>query len=170
MIAYPAENDYAPYYGRYIGLVPQGDILRILDSQIGETLRLLGSIDEKKSLHRYASDKWSIREVVGHLSDTERVFSYRALRISRNDPTPLAGFEQNDFVANGNADSIPLKDHLEEFQHVRRASLALFHGMTEEMTGRRGIASDNPITVRAIPFILAGHELHHRGLLQKLYL
>ncbi len=170
MIAHPTENDYAPYYGRYIGLVPQGDILQILARQIEETLQLLGSVDEQKSLHRYAPDKWSIREVVGHLSDTERIFAYRALRISRNDPTPLAGFEQDDFVAHGNADAIPLKDHLEEYRQVRLASLSLFRGMTGEMTGRRGTASDNPITVRAIPFIMAGHELHHRGLIKKLYL
>ncbi len=170
MIAYPSENDYASYYGRYIRLVPPADILRTLASQIEDTLRLLGSIDEQRSLHRYAPDKWSVREVVGHLSDTERVFCYRALRISRNDKTPLPGFEQDDFVANGNADAILLKDHLDEYQQVRRASLALFRGMTEEMTSRRGIASDNPIAVRAIPYILAGHELHHRAILETRYL
>ncbi len=170
MIERPGSNEHSPYYQRYIDLVPAGDILEILSRQVVETRRFLESIGEEKSKRRYAPGKWSIREVVGHLSDTERVFGYRALRFSRNDPTPLPSFEQDDFVRAGNADGRRLGGLLDEFEAVRRATLALYGGMSEEMLARGGTASGSYISVRSIPFIAAGHELHHVRVIREKYL
>lgn len=166
----PAESEYAPYYHTYVGKVPEGNIIDILKRQIEETMRLLAGIPAAKADYRYAPGKWSIKEVIGHLSDSERVFTYRALRFSRNDKTPLPSFEQVDFVKYANFERRALQDLAEEFRLVRAASIALFQSFDEEMHLRTGIASGYEFTVRALPFIVAGHELHHLGILRKRYL
>ena len=169
-LSHPAPDEYAPYYARYIDPLPTGDILQLLADQLLDTLALLHGIPEAKWRHRYAPGKWSVAEVIGHVTDTERVFAYRALRFARGDATPLAGFEQDDYVAAADFDVLPLPALADEFHHVRRATLALFHGMRAEVFGRRGVASGVEFTVRAIPFILAGHERHHVEVLRTRYL
>jgi hypothetical protein len=166
----PEPTEYAPYYGKYISLVPHGDILTTLDQQLDDTLSLLRGITESQSAFRYAPDKWSIRELVGHIIDTERIFSYRALRFARKDETPLPGFDQDVFNENASFDDYPLVELASEFEHVRRSTIFLFKHLEADAWLRRGIASDNEVSVRALAFILAGHELHHVGILRTRYL
>lgn len=166
----PADDEFAPYYGRYITKVADGDILATLRSQIGETRSMLRAIPDARAGHRYADGKWSIRECVGHMADTERVFAYRAMRFSRNDATALPGFDENAFVANASFDQRSLASLVDEFEAVRQATIALFDGLSPDEFQRRGTASDNPVSVRALAWIIAGHELHHRGILQERYL
>ena len=166
----PTPSEYAPYYERYIQLVPDGSALDHLRSQIGETLELLRSVSEEKSNYRYAPGKWSVKEVVGHVADSERVFAYRALRFARNDQTPLPGFDENDYTANSNFADRPLGGVAEEFRAVRMATIALFEGMSREALARQGTANDTRVSVRALVWIIAGHERHHRKILQERYL
>ena len=166
----PATTEYAPYYQTYLKKVPDGNILQILAQQMEETQALLKSLPTGKADFRYAPDKWSLKEVIGHMVDTERVFAYRALCFSRNDKTPLPSFEQNDYVENANFHQRTLEDIAEEFRLVRQANIILFRSFDEEVEGRKGIASGVEFTVRAIPYIIAGHELHHRGILEERYL
>ena len=166
----PSTTEYAPYYGRYISLVPEGNILQILSGQLEETLSLLGGISESQASHRYAPDKWSIKEVVGHVVDSERIFAYRVLRFARNDKAPIEGFEQDDYVQNSNFDERTLADLVEEFEHVRRANLILFRSFNDEVLSRTGTASDAGVSVRALIYIIAGHERHHMEVLKARYL
>lgn len=166
----PAAAEYAPYYGRYIDKVPAGDLLRTLEGQARETQALLAGLSDAKALHRYAPDKWSIKEVIGHVADTERVFSYRALRFARADETPLPGFDEKAWAPAGRFDARSLKDLAGELDAVRRATIALFSGLDTEALARRGTADDKPITVRALAWIIAGHERHHVALLHERYL
>lgn len=168
-ITRPAAGEYAPYYGTYVGKVPEGDLLQILENQRRETQALLGGLSDAKALHRYAPGKWSVKEVVGHLTDAERVFSYRALRFARGDAKPLQGFDENAWVPPGKFDARPLKDLAAEFDAVRRATIALLKSFDAEALQRRGVASDNPISVRALAYIIAGHERHHVGILHERY-
>jgi uncharacterized damage-inducible protein DinB len=168
-IARPQPGEYAPYYERYISLVQGEDILHALDQQRRDTMLLLSCRDESNGDFRYAPDKWSAKEVLGHVCDTERVFAYRALRISRADATPLEGFEQDDYVRNGPFAQRPLADQVEDFIAVRRATLSLLRNLDEAAWLRRGIANKNEVTVRALAYIIAGHELHHRRILQEKY-
>jgi uncharacterized damage-inducible protein DinB len=164
----PESNEYAPYYGKYVSLVSEGDIVVTLEKQLPDTLALLAP-READGDFRYAPGKWSVKEALGHVIDTERVFSYRALRIARNDKTPLAGFEQDDYVKYGQFAQASLAALLEEFSSVRKASVALFRGLDEAAWTRRGMASNNEVTVRALAYMIAGHELHHRGIFQQKY-
>jgi len=166
----PESSEHAPYYERYTSLVPAGDIVSILTRQMEDTLRLLGGIDETQAGYRYAPDKWSIKQLVGHLIDTERIFSYRALRFARNDSNALTGFDQNDFVRSGDFDDRSFADLVDEFEHVRRATIHLFKPLSEEAWLRRGTASDAEVSVRALAFIIAGHETHHMQILKSRYL
>jgi uncharacterized damage-inducible protein DinB len=168
-VARPEAGEYAPYYDRYIALVRGDDILGTLDQQRRETMLLLSGRDEEEGDFRYAPGKWSAKEVLGHVCDTERVFAYRALRISRADATPLAGFEQDDYVRNGPFANRTLSDLVEDFIAVRRATLSLLRNLDEAAWTRRGIANKNEVTVRALAFIIAGHELHHRRILEEKY-
>jgi uncharacterized damage-inducible protein DinB len=168
-ISRPAPDEFIEYYGKYIDLVPGDDAMPALRDQIGDTVRLLKPLDESKAKARYAPGKWSVKEVVGHLADCERVFAYRALRMSRADTTPLSGFDENAYVPAGRFDARPLAELVDEFERVRAASVALFRGMDEEALLRRGTANGNGISVRALAWILAGHELHHRRLLIERY-
>lgn len=169
-IARPGTDEYDPYYGKYISLVPDGDLIKILSAQIDETSHLLNAVTESKAGFRYAPGKWSIKEVVGHLSDAERIFSYRALRIGRGDTTPLPGFEQEDYVKGTNFDVRLLTDLVNEFRAVRQATITLLKSFDEEALRRRGVASDKPISVRALAYCIAGHELHHLAILRARYL
>jgi hypothetical protein len=169
-IAAPDPTEYAPYYGRYIALVGGDDVVAALEDQPRETLALLSTLSEEQGDYRYAPAKWSVKEVLGHVIDTERVLSYRALRFARNDRTPLASFEQDDYVRAGNFADCRLADLIEEFVCVRRASLWFFRQLSAEAWMRRGIASGNEVSVRAVAYIVAGHELHHRRVLQEKYL
>lgn len=165
----PAADEYDPYYAKYISLVPDGDLIKILSAQIEETSNLLKAVAESKAGFRYAPGKWSIKEVVGHLSDTERIFSYRALRIGRGDTTPLPGFEQDDYVRAANFDARLLTDLVNEFRAVRQATITLLKSFDEDALRRRGVASDKPISVRALAYNIAGHELHHLEILRTKY-
>jgi hypothetical protein len=166
----PEASEYLPYYGRYIALVPEGDVVATLESQFRDTHALLAGIPAGRSKHRYAPGKWSINEMAGHIIDSERIFSIRALRFARADPTPLPGFEQDDYVRNGSFDSYPLAELLSELEGVRRSTVLFFRHLTEEAWMRRGLANNAEITVRALAWIIAGHELHHREILRTRYL
>ena len=168
-IARPQPGEYSPYYNRYISLVQGEDILNALDQQRRETMTLLCGRDEEDGDFRYAPGKWSAKEVLGHVCDTERVFAYRAMRIARADPTPLEGFEQDDYVRNGPFAQRPLADLIEDFIAVRRATLSLLRNLDEAAWMRRGVANKSEVTVRALAYIVAGHELHHRGILEEKY-
>ncbi|HEY7686838.1 MAG TPA: DinB family protein [Gemmatimonadales bacterium] len=170
LISRPDEDEYAPYYGRYISRVPDGDLCAILASQLADTLALIRSIPEQRGTHRYADGKWSIKEVIGHLIDTERIMSYRALRFARADQTPLPGYEQNDYVPPGGFDRRTLQDLSEEFAAVRQATLHLFRHLDPAALTRAGTASGNRVTVRALAYIIAGHERHHIEILKAEYL
>ena len=168
-IARPGPGEYAPYYDRYISLIPGTDILGTLDSQRRQTMLLLSGRDEEDGDFRYAPDKWSAKEVLGHVCDTERIFAYRALRISRGDQTPMEGFEQDDYVRNGPFGHRPLAELIEDYIAVRRATLTLLRNLDEAAWVRRGLANKNEISVRALAYIIAGHELHHRRILEEKY-
>ena len=166
----PDPTEYDPYFGKYISLVPDGDIVSILSSQVENTLALLRTITEQRGGHAYAPGKWSIKEVVGHMTDTERIFAYRGLRIGRNDRTPLPGFEQDDYVANTNFNARTLGSLMEELAAVRRASVQLFQHFNGEEWQRRGTANERQISARAVAYNIAGHELHHVDVLKSRYL
>jgi uncharacterized damage-inducible protein DinB len=166
----PEQQDYAAPFHTYIRLVPDGDLIEILSQQLAETRTLLASIPEDSGGFRYAEGKWSLRQVVGHVVDSERIFAYRALRIGRNDPTPLAGFDQDVLAASSPFDEIPLRDILHEFEAVRTASIFLLRGMQPEAWNRLGTSDGKPLTMRAIAFVIAGHELHHRDIIRTRYL
>ena len=170
MIQRPEAAEHEPYYTKYISLVRGEDLTAALDSQIVDTLATLHAIPEEKSLYRYAPDKWSIKEVLGHLIDTERIFTYRALRFARNDTTPLPGFDQNPYVAAGAFDARPWSNLIAEFEHVRRSTSLFFRGLTPEAAMRRGAANNATISVRALGYIIAGHELHHMAIVCDKYL
>jgi hypothetical protein len=168
-IARPQAGEYAPYYDRYISLIQGEDILDTLDQQRRQMMLLLSCRDEEEGDFRYAPEKWSAKEVLGHVCDTERIFAYRALRIARADATPLEGFEQDDYVRNGPFAQRPVADLVEEFIAVRRATLSLLRTLDEAAWMRRGTANKSEISVRALAYIIAGHELHHRRILEEKY-
>jgi len=169
IIARPQPGEYAPYYDRYISLVQGEDILDTLDQQRRQTMLLLSGRNDEDGDFRYAPGKWSAKEVLGHVCDTERIFAYRALRIARADATPVEGFEQDDYVRNGPFAQRPLADLVEDFIAVRRATLSLLRNLDEAAWSRRGIANKNEVTVRALAYTIAGHELHHRRILEEKY-
>jgi hypothetical protein len=166
----PKAGEYNPYYDKYISLIPGTDVVGTLASQLPKTVALLSSLSEEEGELRYAPGKWSLKEALGHVIDTERIMAYRALRIARGDNTPLAGFEQDDYARNGPHSTIRLADLVEEFKSVRAATLAFFRNLREEDWKRQGVANKNGITVRALAYIIAGHELHHRNILEERYL
>lgn len=167
---FPEPSEYAPYYGTYISKVPQGDIIDQLRTQIDETTALLSDLANEQADYRYAPGKWSLKEVIGHLCDAERVFAYRALRFGRNDATPLPGFNQDPYIEAGNFSERTMADLLAEFTAIRQATLHLFVPMTEAMMIRTGTASNAPFSVRATAYIIAGHELHHLHIIRDRYL
>lgn len=167
----PAPHEYAPFYARYIEQVPEGSSLpALLEAQATELDVLLAGLDEPKALHRYAPGKWSIKEMVGHLADAERIMAYRLLRIARGDATPLAGFEEDDYVKIAAFDQRTLVNLRAEFQAVRQATLALIRSLDAEAFARRGTANQNPVSAAAIAHILFGHTAHHMAVLRERYL
>ena len=169
IISRPEPGEYAPHYERYISLISGSDILGTLEAQRRQMLLLLSGRNENDGDLRYAPGKWSVKEVLGHVCDTERILSYRALRISRADRTPIEGFEQDDYVRNGPFARAPLAEIIEDYIAVRRAALTLLRNLEEPAWSRRGVANKNEVTVRALAYVIAGHELHHRRILEEKY-
>jgi DinB superfamily len=166
----PGTDEAATYYFTYIDAVSGDNALAAIERQSSEAAKFLATISEEKSLARYAPEKWSIRQVLNHVTDTERAFVFRALWFARGFAEPLPGFDQDVAAAGINSDAIPWATHIEEFRDVRQATIALFRNMPAEAWGRRGIASGNPFTVRALAFIIAGHVEHHIRVLRERYL
>lgn len=164
------ENEYSEFYATYIKVAGNGDLHEDLEISLHDFIRFVQDIPMDKFDYRYAQGKWTIKEIIQHIIDAERVFSYRALRISRNDKTPLPGFDENDFVENTNANDRHLQSLLTELSIVRQSTLALFKSFSEEQLKRIGIASNNEISVRAIGFIIIGHQNHHKKVFQERYL
>jgi len=165
----PEATEYAAFYEKYVALVPPADILSLLETQRLQMTQLLTACSERDGNFRYAPDKWSVKEVIGHLADCERIFTYRALRIARGDTTPLPGFEQDDYVRTAGSGRRQLQDLAEEFSLVRNSTTALYRSLDDDAWARRGAANKNEVTVRALAFITAGHELHHRQILEERY-
>jgi hypothetical protein len=165
----PGRSEYPPRFARYVDLVPAGDIFAILAEQRALTCDTLRDMDEERAGHRYGPGKWSIKEVLGHLVDTERVFAFRALWIARNDPSSLPGFEQDDWVIQADFDSRRWTDLVDECRSVREATLNLLRGIPAEAWERQGEADGRAVSVRAIPYIIAGHEMHHMAVLRERY-
>lgn len=168
--ARPADSEYNKYFQPYVTEVPDGDLLSALAAQRDSTTAVLAGISDTQAGFRYADGKWSIREVIGHLADAERVFAYRALRIARADTTPLSGFDENAWVPPAAYDARGLPEIAAEFRAVRESTLALFRGFPAEAWTRQGTASNHPISARALAWIMAGHELHHMRVLAERYL
>ncbi len=166
----PAKSEFLPYYERYIALVPDGDVISTLTTQMSETQALLHGLPASVATYRYAPEKWSVNEVIGHLIDSERIFAARALRFARNDPAPLPGFEQDDYVRNSTFDAYPLSELASELEIVRQSTIFLFRHIDEQAWTRRGVANNAEVSVRALAYIIAGHELHHREVLRSRYL
>jgi DinB superfamily len=165
----PEPTEYAENYANYIAQVPGADVLGVLESQRLQMLQLFAGRSERDGNFRYAPGKWTVKEVLGHVTDAERIFTYRALRIARGDQTPLPGFEQDDYVRNGGFGGRTLGGLVDEFAAVRGASIALFRSFDEETFARRGVANQKEVTVRALAFITAGHQIHHRTILEERY-
>ncbi len=165
----PQPGEYNTYYERYISLVGSDDIVAVLEKQAPETVALFKSASAQADF-RYAPGKWSVKEMLGHVNDTERIMTYRALRIARADKTPIEGFEQDDYVRDGNFGQRTLADLIDEFTDVRNATLSFFRHLDAEAGARRGVANKNEISARALAYIIAGHELHHRRVLEEKYL
>jgi hypothetical protein len=166
----PASNEHAPYYSRYIDRVPPGDIVEILRHQIVETSTFLRDIPSDRTTSGYAPGKWTIRDIVGHLADTERIMSYRALRFARGDRTPVPGFEESEYAPNAHASDREMGELVSELEFVRAATLALFEGLPADAWRRSGSANGNEITVRALAAVIAGHERHHVAVIRERYL
>jgi len=169
-IGRPEPGEYAPYYERYISQIQGDDILATLDEQRQQMFLLLSSRSEAEGNLRYAPEKWSVKEVLGHVCDAERVFAYRALRISRNDATPLPGFDENEYIKNAPFADLALAELIEDYIAVRRSTLTLLRNLDEAAWTRRGLANQQQVTVRALAYIIAGHDLHHQRVLQERYL
>lgn len=166
----PELNEAAPYYFKYIDQAQGDDIVAVLETQLDEPLAFLAGISEEKSLHRYAPEKWSIRQVLNHITDTERVFLFRAFWFARGYDSPLPGFDEKIAADTARADEISWAQHIEEFRATRRSTLTFFRNLPAEGWMRSGVASDNLFTVRALAYIAAGHAAHHVAILRERYL
>ena len=170
MIARPQDTEVAPYYFTYINQVTGDDPIAAIENQLAESQALFAKVSEEKSLHRYAPDKWSIRQVLNHVTDTERAFAFRALWFARGFDAPLPSYDQNIAATGADADRISWAAHVEEFRVVRLSTISLFKNMPSQAWTRSGIASGNPFTVRALAYIIPGHLAHHITLLRERYL
>ena len=170
MTARPAREEAAPYYFTYIDKVPEGDIRDIMRAQAADVIVFAGGISEESSGHRYAADKWSIREVLGHINDCERLFVMRAFWFARGFDTPLPSFDQNVAMAAAGAHERTWESHVDEFKAQRAATLAFFDALPVAAWDRRGLASDNPFTVRALAYMVPGHVVHHLDIVRERYL
>jgi uncharacterized damage-inducible protein DinB len=165
----PGRDEYAEYYGRYIDKVPDGDVIAMLESQGNTTQKLLASVGEENAGYRYEPGKWSIKQVIGHITDSERVFAYRLVAIARGEKQPLPGFDQDEYMETANFDARSLAELAEGLASTRHATLTLIRSLDDEAWNRRGVASDNPVSARALAWIIAGHERHHAGILRDRY-
>lgn len=166
----PDPAEYAAYYRRYVDTVPAGDLLVTLEKQLEELVALVDGVGEARAGHRYAEGKWSVKELLGHVADTERIFAVRTLCAARGEPADLPGFDENAYVARANFDARTLNSLLGELTAVRRATLALLRSLDEEALARRVTANGHPMTARALAWIIAGHERHHANVLRERYL
>jgi uncharacterized damage-inducible protein DinB len=169
-ITRPAADEYAPYFGRYLEQVPDGDVLDSLRRQVDDTEALVGKLGDRDAGFRYANGKWSIKEVIGHVADTERIMVYRALCFARGETAGLPGFDENEYVAHAKFAARRLGDMLAELRLVRAATVAFFAGLDAEELLRRGTANNRAYSVRSVAFIVAGHERHHARILAERYL
>ena len=169
MLERPTAEEYAPFYARYVSLVPEEDVMAVLRSQPEELRRIASSVPPDHETHRYAPGKWSIREVVGHLCDADRVFGYRALCISRGERASLPAFDEGEYMAHATFDRRTLAELVKEFSMVREANLEVFRHLDEGGWKRRGVANDTDVTVRAIAYMMVGHVRHHSGVLRSRY-
>jgi hypothetical protein len=166
----PEAAEHNPYYARYLALVPDGDLLKTLAREGASTLALLRGVRPEREVHRYAPGKWSVREVVGHAIDAERVFGYRALAFARGDANPLPGFEEQEWAQVSNAHERPLAELCDEWERVRSSTVGLLRGLDSEALDRTGTASGWTVSVRALGWLIAGHAAHHRAVLEERYL
>lgn len=166
----PVTGDYAPYYAKYVELVPDGDLLEILDSQLHDYQRLLSPLTDTQADFRYAADKWSVKESLGHVTDAERIFTYRILRFARADQTPLSSFDQDEYVRTSNSSAQKIADLIDELTAVRRASVVLIRSLDDPAWLRRGVASGKEISVLALAFVVIGHAQHHLRIFEERYL
>lgn len=166
----PETNEYAPYYDRYISLIQSDDVLPVLAQQSADLKALFADVPEERGVHAYEEGKWTLKELLSHLIDGERIFSYRILRISRGDETPIEGFEQDGYIENSNANNRCIADLIEEFELERRANMRMLTNISEENSLRIGTASDNKVSVRALAYIMAGHIQHHVEIIKSRYL
>lgn len=165
----PDADEYAPFYAGYIALVRERDAVGVLQRQIPVLRATIAGMTDEEGLVRYAAEKWSIKEVLGHLTDVERVMSYRLFRIGRGDPTPLSGFDENAYVRAGGYDGRPVRSLLVELESARASTLRLIDTIPPEAWSNRGAANGYPVSARALLFIIAGHVEHHFGLLRERY-
>ncbi len=168
-IARPQADEHIAYYSKYIDLIPGDDVRGVLESQGESTQKLLAGVTDSQAMHRYATGKWTVKEVLGHIADAERVFSYRALRFGRGDATPLPGFDENQYVPAANSNVRSVASLRAELAAVRAATIALLDSFDESALTRLGPANGDMISVRALLWISAGHERHHVGLLRDRY-
>ena len=166
----PTETEYAPYYQAYVDQVSENDVMAVLRSEVDDLDVLLNRVPADKETYAYAEGKWTIREIIGHLIDGERVFGYRALCIARGETQNLPGFEQDDYLRTSPYNHIELEDLLSELRLVRLSNIAMFRSLDEEGWNRVGSANNNAVSVRALAFIMAGHVRHHMKVLQEKYL
>ena len=169
MVGRPMADEYGAFYAGYIGNVIESDPVAVLESQGAATQSFLAGVSEEQSLFRYAPGKWSIREIVGHLADAERVFTYRAMRIGRGDETPMEGFDEDAYVSAATFDRLTLAELRDDLANVRRASLTLFRGLDPSVWNRRGVANNARVSLRALAYIIPGHERHHIRVLKERY-
>ena len=170
MIGRPLDTEAAPFYSTYINQVQGDDPLAAIERQLDEALALFETISSDQSRHRYAPEKWSIREVLSHITDTERAFAFRVLWFARGFDTPLPGYDQTISATGARADDFSWESHIEDFRHVRQSTISLIRNLPPEAWTRGGIASENYVTVRALAFIIAGHAAHHITILRERYL
>lgn len=166
----PAPQEYAAFYAGYVDLVPDGDVIATLEQGRKDTRKLLGKLSETQAAHRYAPDKWTIKTVLGHIADAERVFAYRALWFARGGADPLPGWDENAWAKESNFDAQTLKDLLANYDGVRDATLSLVRAFPEAAWTRTGTANNKPVSVRGLVWVIAGHELHHLKILRERYL
>jgi hypothetical protein len=166
----PTTEETPEFYRPYINALAEGELISTLEHSLEELMRTLSGLDESKGALKYAEDKWTIKELIVHLLDSERVFAYRALRFSRNDKTDLPGFEQNDYVPNSEANRQSLGDLLDHFRRLRASNIDLFSSFSEDQLSRTGTANGYPISVNTIGYILAGHQMHHLKIIRERYL
>jgi uncharacterized damage-inducible protein DinB len=168
--ARPEPDEHAEFYAGYIARVPEGDVVAVLDAQLREVADFFRGLPPELHEHRYAPGKWSMKEVLGHMTDAERIFAYRALRIARGDQTPLPGWNENRFMEAVRFDRRSMDSLVDEWADARRATLSLVRGLEPEAAERRGIANDSPVSVRALVYIVAGHTDHHLNVVRTRYL